>query len=153
RGSVRAAIRIMSRNVPRRPPVSVGVGGRAGSPRATLARSGSASQVPAAARGPSRRIPASEQYGLANELHTRSRVFALALSIVVASAAGGGTVAAQDIAPPASAGVAEPVAATVVEPVQDVALSLAPAAPVSHGRWRGGILFDEDFRAAIRLSA
>jgi membrane-associated phospholipid phosphatase len=54
--------------------------------------------------------------------------------------------------------------AAVVQPVSELALGLgvAPAAPsvallsppaAVDGHWRGGILFDESFRAAIRLSA
>lgn len=141
----------MSRNVARRPRVSVGVGGRTEARRGTLACSGSGSYVPAAAPTAAR-TPASEQYGLARAHQTLFRLRALALGISIALAANA-RAAAQDVEPPASVGGAEPLAASVVDPVQGAALSLAAAPAVSDGRWRGGILFDEDFRAAIRLRA
>ncbi len=50
--------------------------------------------------------------------------------------------------------------APVLEPVSGVAMGLAPSTGISathlsvgDGHWRGGILFDEGFRSAIRLSA
>ncbi|UJR86951.1 phosphatase PAP2 family protein [Sandaracinus amylolyticus] len=81
------------------------------------------------------------------------RTSALALALVASTSIASAQEAAPSASPrSASAGVTSPMPPTIVEPVRDFALTLAPA-PVSDGRWRGGILFDEAFRSAIRLSA
>lgn len=95
---------------------------------------------------------------MANNHHVPGARRALAhlstLALLVSVVTEAGAAAAQELeTPAAAAGVTEPVPATVVEPVRDLALSLAPAPATGDGRWRGGILFDEDFRAAIRLHA
>lgn len=90
-------------------------------------------------------------------MQTKQGLVAIALAIAHVGALGALSSSVFLVAPgavEAQAREAAPAAAALEAPLAiDLPISAPRLAPVSDGRWRGGILLDEGFRSAIRLSA